>query len=77
MHGAKHQSIQFIFGPTGGGLAWSYPASLAMSSPSIAPRLVAEDVADWYLSVLDRTVAHSENVREHLKQALHVITRRM
>ena len=48
-----------------------------MSSPSIAPRAVAEDVVDWYLSVLDRSVPHSENVKEHLKQALLVITRRM
>jgi len=48
-----------------------------MSSPSIAPRAVAEDVADWYLSVLDRSVPHSENVREHLKQALLVVTRRI
>jgi len=45
---------------------------------SIAPRAVAEDVADWYLGpALDRTVPHSLNVKDRLRRALLVITRRI
>ena len=43
----------------------------------MAPRAVAEDVADWYLSVLDHTQSNGENCSQYLRQALLVLTRRM
>ena len=52
------------------------PSHPATSGAGLAPRAIAEDVSQWYRSVADPTVPHSENVAAHLREAMLVITRR-
>ncbi len=41
------------------------------------PRLMAEDVARHYMSLLNNEYSHSNNIRRHLRLPLLAITRRI